>query len=182
MLRTLFAELCQPNDFDAGSAATNAKDRHEKAELFQKTASIAEALSEGVPQILVNARAGFHGRELNDWVFRASFAISAASVVKAIVAFCLNRETIFGIPFEPLHEEDVLFFRSLTNNDFYLNSDLMNDLRIDISRTLGRFIEASLDDVRANMDLLRDPASSVFDWRPAGARTNGGFPPGREWI
>lgn len=37
----------------------------------------------------------------------------------------------------------------------------MNDLRIDISRTAGRFVEASLDDIRANMDLLCDPSSGL---------------------
>lgn len=129
-------------------------------ELFQKIASIAEALSEGVPQSLVQTWAGFYDGELNDWVFRGSFMISTASVVKAIVVFCLHREKKWK-SFRDLHAEDVLFFRALTNNDFFWDPGLMSDLRIEVSRTPGRFIEASLDDLRVNMDLLCDPASGL---------------------
>lgn len=119
VLLTLLAALGQPDDSDGDSDAASAKDLLEKAVLFQKTASIAEALSEGVPQMMVKARAGFYGGELNDWVFRASFAISTASVVKAIVAFCLDREKIWET-FRGLNGEDVRSFRAMTNKRLFL--------------------------------------------------------------
>lgn len=83
-----------------------------KLELYLQTVSIVEALVESVPQIALQVRVGFFGKELTQWVFILSVSISALCVLKAIATFLWNYSDIRDV-LNSLQKHFVIRFKVL---------------------------------------------------------------------
>lgn len=66
-------------------------------DLYIKTISIVEALSESVAQLILQIRVGYYGGELSDWVFYVSVTCSSVGILNAVFTFFMNYRELLNI-------------------------------------------------------------------------------------
>ena len=154
MLLPVPAALGRADGPDDESDQASAKDVREKVKLFHMTASTAEALFEGIPQLSLRIRIGIYGDELGDLVSIASLSWTVFSLVKAVVTFLVNRKRIWAT-FSDLTAEEVVSFRVYAVGDDVLDEE---GVMITTGGGIGRYVVASPIDVVSNLDKLRDPS------------------------